>query len=89
MNTDISSLSLSAIWIELANKGAMIYKNIPKRFLVQFTLGELLGRMHNSITREIFSQADYDMTDIVVETMAIRSNLPSFEGRKQSLLYDC
>ena len=41
----------------------------------------------NTIARETFSAVDYDMPDIVVETMATRSKLAKFEGRLPSM-YD-
>ena len=72
----------------------MIYMKIPMRFLVQFTLSELQDRVlkfaRNTISRETFSAADYDdydMPDIVVETMTTRSKLANLEGRLPSM-YD-
>ena len=72
----------------------MIYMKIPMRFLVQFTLSELQDRVlkfarntSNTIARETFSAADYDMPDIVVETMITRSKLANIEGRLPSM-YD-
>jgi len=69
----------------------MIYMKIPMRFLVQFTQSELQDRVlkfaRNTIARETFSAADYDMPDIVVETMTTRSKLANIEGRLPSM-YD-